>query len=56
MLDVVSAEAESAFEDVLKRIASEIADVGVVVDGGAACVEAKLAVFDGLEFLNAVCQ
>ena len=56
MFDIVSEEAESAFEDVLKRVASEIADVGEIIDGWSACVQSNMVVCDWLEFLNAVCQ
>ena len=36
MLDVEIEEAESPFEDVFESVASEIADVGEIIDGWAA--------------------
>ena len=56
MFDVEIEEAKSPLEDVFERIASEVADVGEVVNGWAACVQADMVVCDRLEFLNAVCQ
>ena len=56
MLDVEIEEAESPFEDVFEGIASEIADVGEIIDGGAAGIKADVVVCDGLELLDAVCQ
>jgi hypothetical protein len=38
MLDVEIEEAKSPFEDIFESVASEIADVSEIIDGGAACV------------------
>jgi hypothetical protein len=56
MLDVEIEEAKSPLEDVFEGVASEVADVGEIIDGGTACVQADMVVFDWLELLNAVCQ
>ena len=56
MLDVEIEEAESPLEDVFEGVASEVADVGEIIDGGAACVQADMVVFNRFELLNAVCQ
>ena len=56
MLDVEIEEAESPFEDIFEGVASEIADVGEIIDGWAACVQADVVVCDWFELLDAVCQ
>ena len=56
MFNVKIEEAKSPLEDVFKRIASEIADVGEIIDGRTACVQSDMVVCDRLEFLNTMCQ
>jgi hypothetical protein len=54
MLDLESGSQKGSFEDVLKGIATEIPDMGIVIDGGAAGVHSNLARLDGLEFVHSM--
>jgi hypothetical protein len=43
MSDFIPHEGEEPLQQVLEDISAEIPDMGIVIDGGAACVELDLA-------------
>jgi hypothetical protein len=49
VLDMIAVEFEDADEQIFKDVGAEVADVGIVVDGEAAGVEAN---FGGIERLK----
>ena len=53
VLYLVAVIEQSAFEDIFKNVGAEITDVSVIVDGGAAGVEADFVFFDRLKFFEA---
>jgi hypothetical protein len=48
----IAEEAEGAGQDVVEDVGSEVADVRVIVDGGPAAVETRLAGADRREVLE----
>ena len=52
LADLHSVELHDAAEDILERVGAEVADVGEVVDGGSARVEADRVALEGPELLD----
>jgi hypothetical protein len=49
MVYFVPEKEKRTFEEIVKEIGTEVADMGIIVDGGATRIEAHVSFFKGLE-------